>query len=186
VADTAGLRESAGEVERLGIEKSLQYAQEADILIVVLDRSVPFCQEDEAVARAAQGRPAVLVLNKADLPEKIRLPATFSRQFHSRVEVSALRDARLTSLRRAVFEAVLPESHLELEAAPLTNLRQADCVRRARRALGAAARALAGDLSEEFAAYDLKRALSAIGEITGETSTGDILEEIFATFCIGK
>ena len=102
------------------------------------------------------------------------------------LEISAQTGANLEKLVDAVRRSVLGAEGFEKEPALITNLRQLGCIEEARGGLAAGRAALQEGLSEEFICYDLRRALGALGELTGETTTEDILGRIFSTFCIGK
>lgn len=183
--DTAGIRQTSETVERLGVERSRQAMQEADIALFVLDGSRPLDEEDEAIWREIKDRPAVLAVNKSDLPQRCGLPRAWIQRAAA-AEVSALKGTRLDFLREALREAAAPGSGVETEGVIITSVRHCRCLQKARAALGRGRQAYAAGLSEEFPLYDLRKALAAVGEITGETTAEEILGEIFSNFCIGK
>lgn len=183
--DTAGIRQASEKVERLGVERSLQAAHEADLILFVLDGSRPLDEEDVAIWDKIKNRHLALAVNKVDLPRRCILPEGWVRRAVAS-EVSALKEAGLDLLREALRAEAAPDSGVETEGIVITSVRHFRCLKKARAALGKGRQAYAAGLSEEFPLYDLRKALEAIGEITGETTVEEILGEIFSTFCIGK
>ena len=178
--DTAGIREAAGQVEAMGIERSLQAMADADLTLVVLDASAAPAAEDQRLigqARAA-GR-ALLVANKSDLPRSAAPPA-------AAVLVSALTGDGIERLRQAILEAVAPAGIIEPETGFITSLRHEQLLRECGRWLVKARAAVGGAIPHEMLLLDLYAALQPIDAITGGTTADDILNRIFSTFCIGK
>jgi len=182
--DTAGLRETADEVERIGVERAREALLGANLALVVLDTTAGATAEDLALAAelSAHELPVVVVWNKADLqppPEEVALP-----DIHGSVVVSATAGTGLDALERCIGDLLLGGLQASAGQVMLTRLHQKESLRRA---ADSVARLLdnAG-LSPEFLAADLQEALHALGEITGETTPDDILEMVFSSFCIGK
>jgi tRNA modification GTPase len=186
LVDTAGIRPGGDRLESLGVERSLDYLKKADLSLFILDGSEAFGEGDAGVWEVLRGCPFLLVCNKRDRGIRVRLPARLRREARGRVEISALRGTGLGKLRAELVRAVAPERERAGETAIITQLRHRDCLARTTAALEAALAALEEGLSEEFPLYDLRRALGALGEITGETSVEELLGRIFSTFCIGK
>jgi tRNA modification GTPase len=185
--DTAGIRAAQDPAEREGIERVWQQAAAADVVVIVLDGSVPFTTEDREIAAANRDRNVVVAINKSDLPgvlETDSLPGEIAGREILRVSaktgegVAALRDAVHTALGRAAGES--------RSESILTNLRHKIALERAFASLRTAEQGLSGGLSPEFSAFDLREALGALGEVTGQTISEEILDRIFSTFCIGK
>ena len=181
LTDTAGLRETADAVERMGVARSRRAAEEAQLCLVVLDGSRPLTAEDqEALALAQKAPKALAVLNKSDLPQALDpsalpLPA---------VAVSARTGAGLGDLEQAVA-ALFPRGDAP-RGQFLTNPRQAQAVGRALDAVRGAQAALAGGLTADAVLTDAEAALSALGELTGKTAREDLVDQIFSRFCVGK
>ncbi len=183
LVDTAGLRETADPIEQEGVRRAEAARAEADISLLVLDnaRSIE-ADEEQALSEASVsgvGRTLVAV-NKCDLPPKLRLPATAL----TTVRVSALNGEGLDRLRRELL-GLLHDGPV-LEDPLLTDARHADALGRCAASLKSAGDALRGGLTEEVALEDVRAAVAALGEITGEFGTEDLLGRIFSTFCIGK
>ncbi|HSR69080.1 MAG TPA: tRNA uridine-5-carboxymethylaminomethyl(34) synthesis GTPase MnmE [Acidobacteriota bacterium] len=187
IVDTAGIRETREEVEKLGVERTLQMVAEADVSVFVVDGAEPFSDEDSRSWQAVEGRRPLLVVNKRDKGVSIELPERVEQGCIGRLEVSAASGEGVDRLRQELWRlAGGEEVAAGGEAALLTNVRQQGCVRECREALLEGLQGYRSGLSEEFALYDLRRALEALGRLTGEVTVEEILGEIFSTFCIGK
>jgi tRNA modification GTPase len=185
--DTAGLREGQDPIEQLGVERSLRALSDVDAILLVLDPSCPWCEEDEQVHERLTALSCVAVFNKSDLP------AVWTEQEKRKYEtisaglaVSALTGAGIEDLRRAIHRHLIGDAGRERDGLLITNLRHCQCLEAAQQQLSAAAAALRAGLSEEFVLTDLHRGLRKLGEITGETTVEEILGQIFSRFCIGK
>lgn len=175
--DTAGIRETADEVERLGVERSRQAAEGAELALLVLDGSRPLDGEDRAALEAAKQAAHMLVVrNKCDLPQELDFPGA--------LPVSAKEGTGLSALEEAV-KAVFPSGDAP-SGEILTNIRQAEAVSRSLEALRSAKAALAGGLTPDAVLSDVERAMTALGEVTGKTLREDLTARIFERFCVGK
>jgi tRNA modification GTPase len=183
--DTAGIRDDAGEVERIGVGLARSALDSCDLALLVVDGSSPLTPDDRSLAQTLSGRTAIAV-NKCDLPlaispDQVRDLAAGAPA----VMISALTGMGLADLERAIACA-LGAAPASGEPPVLTNARHIAALRGCRDALIRAAAARTQGLSDEFTASDLREALDRLGEITGETATGEILDLIFSRFCIGK
>jgi tRNA modification GTPase len=178
--DTAGIREPAGEVEAIGIERSFQAMADADLTLVVLDASVEAEAEDRRlIERARAAGPALVVANKSDLPRTVEpLPEA--------IPVSALTGDGIERLRQAILDAVAPAGALAPETGFITSLRHERLLRECEQWLAKAHAAVGAAIPHEMLLLDLYAALQPIDAITGGTTADDILSRIFSTFCIGK
>jgi tRNA modification GTPase len=182
--DTAGIREAVDEAESLGIRKSIEALADADLILIVLDASRPASEESEELLRHAHNRPAIIVGNKCDLMAKERAPLlsdTFSQAL-----VSALTGEGIADLREEILRQISGPGGARTEAGFLTNVRHQGLVRNALDALENASTAVGGKIPHEMLLLDLYNALRPLDAITGATTTDDILNLIFSTFCIGK
>ncbi len=187
LVDTAGLREASDRVECLGIERSREAIADADLVLVVLDGSQPLDEDDRMVLEATCSVPRLLALNKHDLPEGLDPEAIQALQETAPLcRVSALTGQGLDELRRQILEIITSGSAFQPEDVILTNARHHRLIIAARDAIVQARRALKEGYSEEVALVGLHDALRCLGEITGEVTIEDILNQIFSTFCIGK
>lgn len=183
ILDTAGIRHSQDMVEQEGVRRSLAAIKAADMVLVVLDSSQELVEEDQRVLNEVQGKPAVIVMNKDDLPRKIGGIETAGVQ----VSVSCRTGTGLDELRKAVSSLVLQGTVAARgNHAWAVNQRHQTALEQAKESLTRVQEAVQEGLSPEFAAVDLRIALDQLNIIIGATYTEDILERIFNEFCIGK
>jgi len=182
LVDTAGIRRSTDEAESIGIRKSYEALSEADLVLVVLDSTRDVSAEDRELLQAGQSRRAIAVANKSDLAPNANVQLDGSRIF----KTSAITGAGIDSLRQAILEDVSGRSAGEPEAGFLTNIRHQRLVEESLNSLAAAGLAAQRAIPHEMIMLDLYGALRPLDAITGETTTDDILNLIFSSFCIGK
>ncbi len=188
--DTAGLRASDDLVEQEGIKRSLAAIEQAELLIMVLDASLPLNEEDRELIRRGAGKSRVLVANKSDLPQGME-DAEVSRLAGTDgacpvVHISAKTGAGLDALRDQVRAIALRPGFEPGESVLVTKVRHVAALTRAKEALEHSLQSVTARESGEFVAMDLRAAADAFGEITGAVTTEDILDRIFREFCIGK
>jgi len=186
LTDTAGIRDSRSETERLGISRSLDIASRAGLVYAVFDGSRELGPEDDETVSASLAAPnRIAVLNKSDLPQKIGTEK-IQKQFEFVCSVSALSGEGLDRLAGLTGELLGRSSQDYAEGEILTNLRQAEAAKEACRCLRGALAALRSGLTADAALCDAEAALEHIGAITGSSLRDDIAEEIFSRFCVGK
>ncbi len=185
--DTAGIRRVGDEVERIGVQRSEERLAEADLALVVVDRSRPLNEDDLAVLAKSEPGKSIVVLNKIDLIARLDEGALRRAVNGSPVvRISALTGEGLGDLRRSIRNQALGGS-LEMTTSQLVpNLRHKQALQVASRCFGDAVCNLTEGLPLEIAAADLTHALDALGEIVGKTTNQAILDRIFGQFCLGK
>ncbi|HJT67491.1 MAG TPA: tRNA uridine-5-carboxymethylaminomethyl(34) synthesis GTPase MnmE [Pyrinomonadaceae bacterium] len=183
LTDTAGLRETADTVETLGIERTRRAMGDADLVLLVLDGSSRVGPEDCELLRRTGDTQRIVVMNKADLPSF--QPLTGCAPEVDTINVSARTGAGLAALHDAIV-AKLNSTGTEHGSLLITNARHYDLLCNASRELETGRVCFRDRHSEELVLAPLHNSLKLLGQITGETTTEDILSEIFATFCIGK
>jgi tRNA modification GTPase len=179
--DTAGIRQALDEAESMGIRKSMEALADADLVLVVIDASQPVSTEDNELIRQTENRPAILVGNKYDLGSQEN-----AIDSHKILYTSALNGEGITELRAEILRHIGGESGTQSEAGFLTSVRHQGLVRDSLAALAAAVQAVNNKIPHEMLLLDLYNALRPLDAITGATTTDDILNLIFSTFCIGK
>jgi tRNA modification GTPase len=183
LTDTAGLRETTDGIETLGIERTRRAMGDSDLVLVVLDGSTDLGPSDQELIAQTESARRLVVLNKSDLPS---FKATLCcLEPVEAINVSARTGEGLASLRAAIL-ASLNSNGREDGSLLITNARHHDLLCNTQREIEVARAALRDRHSEELVLVPLHNALRFLGQITGETTTEDILSEIFATFCIGK
>lgn len=182
--DTAGLRETADAIEQLGIARTERAIATAALVLVVIDGSVPLGTEARALLERTRARPRVVLFNKAD-----RATAGYDARDPHEADAlvgSVFTPATLDAVRAAIARHGWGGETIDLARAHLANVRHADAVARARRALADARATLAAAEPLDLISGDLVAASAALGEITGAAVTEETLAGIFARFCIGK
>ena len=197
VLDTAGIRETADQVEKIGVERSHRAAQAADLVVLTIDASTGWTAADQEIYEQVRHRPLILVINKIDLVEEgerktlqsqiqVVLKAYQKYDAKSQIFAAAAHNQGIEDLEKAILEAVHAGN---LKAADLDlaiNQRQAAALTRAKTSLQQVQETIAQQLPLDFWTIDLRGAIQALGEITGEEVTESVLDRIFSRFCIGK
>lgn len=183
LVDTAGIRQALDEAEFIGIRKSMEALADADLVLVVLDASQPETEGNELL-RQTQNRTTIVVGNKCDLVVSGQWPVTSGQT--SRIRASALTGEGIAELRAEILRHIGGETGAQAEAGFLTNVRHKGLVQDSITALDTATNAVAARVPHEMLLLDLYNALRPLDAVTGTTTTDDILNLIFSTFCIGK
>lgn len=185
ITDTAGVRSSSDMIEQLGIERTRRAIADADLIIVVLDGSQPLIDEDLEIVREASSNRCVVALNKSDLESFCSNNAEKIGDNLVLVSVSAKTGKGLDALCTEIIKP-FAAGYLDDSSFVITNARHYDLLKRTSVALQASEDSIREKVSEELILANLYEALRFLGEITGETTSEDILSQIFSTFCIGK
>ncbi|OPY75110.1 MAG: tRNA modification GTPase MnmE [Syntrophorhabdus sp. PtaU1.Bin153] len=184
VIDTAGLRTPKDVVEQEGIERVKRKIPEADLILWVLDGARTYSEEDEHIYGEVTGRNTILVINKIDLPQKLERFVLAAKDLEWQ-EISALNNTGIQGLKDMLYDRLVGRRGRQTKAL-ITNLRHRDALRKTQGALEKAIGCYERSEPLEFTAFELRDALSSIGEITGETCPEEILHTIFERFCVGK
>ena len=180
--DTAGIRETEDKIEAMGVERSRQAVENADLVIFVCDGSKPLTVEDqEVIAFCADRENAVALINKADLGSVV-MPSDLP--FMTIINICAKTGDGLDLLSDAV--EYMFENNTPCDGSVLTNPRQFDAIRRAYESLLSALKSLRLGLTPDAVLTDVEQAMEAMGEVTGATVREDITARIFERFCVGK
>ena len=174
--DTAGIHEGEGTVEKIGIDYSKQSIQEADLVLFVYDCSAPLDNEDNEILSLIDNKNCIKVANKSDLGK--------NSDTNDSIKVSAVNGNGIEELKKAITEKVCKFEPMNLEF--ITNTRQQACLKKAKSHLEQALLASKINELQDLISIDVKSALLALDELTGELITDDILNNIFDNFCIGK
>ena len=188
LSDTAGIRESGCEVERLGVERSESAIEEADLTILVADISEPLSPEDTRIIERLVSKSHVIVAaNKSDLKPEADLSALAAALPKRKiVRTSATEGNGIGDLEETIFEEITNGAAIAPEQILVTRIRHRRSLEEARESLAGASKAIESEFSAEFIAVDLREALDHLGEIVGAVVTDQLLNKIFDEFCIGK
>ncbi|MBW2022979.1 MAG: tRNA uridine-5-carboxymethylaminomethyl(34) synthesis GTPase MnmE [Deltaproteobacteria bacterium] len=185
--DTAGIRKEVDEIEKIGIQLTKQKLNQADLVLAVLDQSIPISPEDKDLLNSVKDKTTLLVVNKIDLPPAMEWDKVLKGlpQFPT-VKVSALTGKGIRQLKKEILRLVVGPDIGVSPSAIAPNLRQAKALEQASQYIENALSCVSQEAPLEIVALELKSALDTLGEIIGETTPDDVLETIFSTFCIGK
>jgi tRNA modification GTPase len=188
--DTAGITETEDVVERIGVDRSQKALASSGLVLFVVDRSDPATAQDLAVADLLAARvdsgDVLVALNKIDLPASDRVSELLAKLPGTRVaEVSSVTGAGIEALEEILYEMIAGQGDLAAEPALVTT-RQLDALRRSLEGVSAAREGMVAGIPLDLLAVDVRTALYAVGEITGERVSEAVLDEIFSRFCIGK
>lgn len=187
IMDTAGFRKVRDEVETIGIHVTEQKLTEADFLLVVIDQSRPLNRDDLNIIAQSKGKKAVIVINKIDLPLQLsreEMQETFCD--FPVVKISALTGQGLDQLRKTIVECIL-EGDIDMTTSHIVpNLRHKQALADAAEFFKNAGSKIKDKAPMEIIALELKSGLDALGNIIGETTSEEVLDNIFSRFCLGK
>src|SRR5712691_2169918 len=185
IIDTAGLRITTDAIEQEGVRRARDAIERAELLLVVFDGSTALTVDDHLVLTATAGKPRVLVRNKSDLPT-CWVPEALGATGAPCLDISALRGDGLVALERALVQQALGHTSLGQDEVLLTQERHRRSLAIALRNVQTAEQGLRQGVPLEFVAFDVTEAIQQIAEVLGESCTGEVLDRIFSSFCIGK
>ena len=185
--DTAGIREAKDEVEKIGITKSKEIAKDADLIIAIFDSSKDLTDEDKEILDIIKNKTAIVVLNKMDLLNKIdENMAEIKNVSKYIVKMSTLEQKGIDDLYKSIGNLFsMKEISLD-NTTVITNVRHKNLISKALNSCREAKKSMELGMPLDIIAIFLKEILENLGEITGETVTDDIIDEIFSKFCLGK
>jgi tRNA modification GTPase len=185
LTDTAGLRESLEEIEKIGQERTRTQMADADVIFFVIDGSSGISAEDKSIFRDLNGKATILIVNKTDLGLSPDLNHDETFPNHNPVFISAIKGDGLEELKLRLARC-LSLDKFNLDSALLATERQYLAMKKAHDSLTETLQELGRQASHEILSFHLRETLDHLGELVGETSTEDILNNIFGRFCIGK
>ena len=185
--DTAGIRRPSGEIEREGVKRSREKVRDADLVLVVLDSGTSITEDDLKALELVREKPALLVINKTDLPVRVDLEQ-IRHELHRKkvIKISLARNWGIDRLRQEITALIREEFMGGNSAGVMISGRRRESIKEAVQALDGSLRSLDQHLSGEFVASDLNLALNQVKLILGEEYGDEILDEIFSRFCVGK
>jgi len=184
ILDTAGIRETTDVIEELGVERSRKSIEDADLVLWVLDASRPFDDEDRRIMAEIADKKVIAVLNKTDKPivlnlKDIELNAPI-------IHTSMVLNRGIEDIERSIYDIVMEGKVWADDGVLVTNLRHQEALIRAKEHVIEALHALENGIPLDLVSIDIRSACDALGTITGETVTEDLIDKIFSEFCIGK
>ncbi|SCI28951.1 tRNA modification GTPase MnmE [uncultured Clostridium sp.] len=187
IVDTAGIRETEDIVEKIGVEKSKESYNTADLVIMVLDSSRPLSEEDREILQTLENKKTIVLLNKTDLPQQIELDELSKYvDCSSIIKISALQNKGIEELQDKIEAMVYKGSVKNSSSLMVTNSRHKDALLKAYESINDAIIAIDQNMPYDFIEVDFKNIWDYLGYINGDTVKEDLLDTIFANFCIGK
>jgi len=187
LVDTAGIRRTQDPVERLGVEAANQQAEEADLVVAIIDGSCPICDEDRDMLLQMMDKPGVVAINKSDLKTEVHEDSLIPHAAGKKIlRVSAKTGEGICELERTLAELAVAEITGVSENPVMVNLRQIEALEKAKHFMEEATQALGNRVAPDLTAIDIHEALFWLDQITGRSASEDLMEKIFSEFCIGK
>lgn len=187
LVDTAGIRNAKDEVEKIGIAKSKEMAENADLVIAIFDATKELTEDDFEILKLIQGKKAIILLNKIDLPTEIDEKNEYLKDFSENIlKISALNQDGLEKLYEKISQMFnFNEINLDNDVI-ITNLRQKNLISKAIEQVKKTEDTIRDGMPLDIVAIFIREILEDLGSITGEFVTDDIIDEIFSKFCLGK
>ncbi|MCL4441300.1 MAG: tRNA uridine-5-carboxymethylaminomethyl(34) synthesis GTPase MnmE, partial [Firmicutes bacterium] len=188
IIDTAGLRETQDLVEKLGVERSRQLLNQADLVLLVLDASTGLSEDDLNVINLIKDKKVLVLINKVDIADNTIETDQLKQLigYSDVLEISAQKDIGLDRLEQSILDLVFQGKITAADNVLVSNSRHKHALERAKQHLLEAGRGMQQSVPPDLVSIDLKSAWEILGEITGNTVTEDLIDRIFADFCIGK
>lgn len=187
IIDTAGIRNAKDEVEKIGIEKAKKIANESDLVIAIFDSSKDLTEEDYKILDIIENKNAIIVLNKSDLPNKISEENERIKDTGKKViKISAIKNEGISKIEKEIVNMYkLDKINMDNEII-VTNVRHRELIKKAIKEVEEAKKSLEKGMSVDIIGMHVKSILEELGGITGESVSDNIINEIFAKFCLGK
>ncbi|WP_089283450.1 tRNA uridine-5-carboxymethylaminomethyl(34) synthesis GTPase MnmE [Anaerovirgula multivorans] len=187
IIDTAGIRETEDIVEKIGVEKSKEFFNKADLIIFMLDISTKLTKEDLQILELIENKKALILMNKTDLPQKADLDKAKELIKNKKIiKISLIEEKGLEEVEEAIEELVYKGEIKAKDRLLVTNVRHKNSLERALQSMKEGTEAIEKKMPLDFVEVDVKNTWEALGEITGDTVAEDIIDHIFKNFCIGK
>lgn len=183
--DTAGIRKTENQIERIGVEKTREMLKTAELVLYVVDSSVDLDENDAEIRKLIQGKKSIALLNKQDLEGKVSL-SDFKEEFTAVIPVSAKENTGMDELENCLKKLFLTEEFVGEENVMLTNIRHMDALEESIESLKLVVKSIEDDMPEDFFSIDLMNSYEVLGRIIGESVGEDLVNEIFSRFCMGK
>ena len=186
VIDTAGIRDTEDIVEKIGVNKSREYIEKADLIIYVVDSSTELDENDQEIIEAIQDKKAIVLLNKSDLDAKTDAAILQERLDKPILSISAKNNTGIHELEKLIEEMFFSGKLSFNDEVYITNIRQKNALAEAESSLKMVLQSIDDGMPEDFFTIDMMNAYEVLGTIIGESVGEDLVNEIFSKFCMGK
>lgn len=186
VVDTAGIRDTDDVVEKIGVTRAMSAAEDADLIIYVVDGSRALDENDYQIMEFIKDRKAVVLLNKSDLEQVVSIDEIMEKSGHAVIAISAKKESGIDKLEEEI-KSLFYEGEIDFnDQVMITNVRHAQALREAYDSILMVKRSIEDEMPEDFYSIDLMNAYEKLGLIIGESVEDDLVNEIFSKFCMGK
>ena len=186
VIDTAGIRETEDIVEKIGVGKAKQMAEDADLILYVVDSSRPLDDNDEDIIELLSGRKSIVIYNKTDLEPVVNMAKLQERTGNPVIPVSIVEEKGIRKLEEEIKNMFFKGELSFNDEVYITNARHKAALEEARESLKLVKNSIDMGMAEDFFSIDLMNAYESLGRIVGESVGEDLVNEIFSKFCTGK
>lgn len=186
ILDTAGIRETMDRIEKIGVEKSRKLTENADLILLLLDASRPLEKEDTDILEWLRGKKVLILLNKTDRPAAIEKDEILKLTDNTLIKTSMIDGTGLDKVEDYIYNMVYSGKLGPKNSVMITNNRHKDALIQAERYLGDALQAIDASVPLDMVTIDIRNVCEALGEITGESLTENLIDKIFMEFCLGK
>ena len=186
ILDTAGIRKTADTVEKIGVDRALEHAKDADLILYVVDASVPLDENDAKIMEILKGRKAIVLLNKSDLTAVIEKEEMEQKTGAPVISISAREETGMEELEEQMKKMFFQGEISFNDEVYITNARHKQALLEAKKSLELTAGSIEMGMPEDFFSIDLMNAYEELGSIIGEAVGEDLVNEIFSKFCTGK
>lgn len=186
IIDTAGIRDTEDVVEKIGVKKAIDSAKDADLVLFVVDSSIPLDENDREIMELLKDKKTIVILNKADLEQVVTEKELKEITFHPIVSVSAKEEQGIDLMEDQIKELFFQGELAFNDEIYITNARHKAALEEARKSLEMVENSIEMQMPEDFFSIDLMNAYESLGSIIGEAVGEDLVNEIFSKFCTGK
>ena len=184
--DTAGIRNTEDIVEKIGVGKAIENAKDADLILYVVDASIPLDENDKEIIELLRDKKAVVILNKTDLEQMVQEEDLKALVEHPIVSISAKEEEGIDCLEQQIKELFFAGNLTFNDEVYITNMRHKAALEEAKKSILLVEGSIDMGMPEDFYSIDLMNAYEALGSIIGEAVGEDLVNEIFSKFCTGK
>ena len=186
MTDTAGIRDTKDRVEQIGVGRAKEYAKDADLILYVVDSSIPLDENDEEIISMLEGKKAIILLNKTDLDPVVSEESLRMRMSHPVIPVSAKEEQGIDALEQQIKDMFFDGELSFNDEVYITNIRHKTALEDAKKSLEMVENSIELQMPEDFFSIDLMSAYESLGSIIGESVGEDLVNEIFSKFCTGQ
>ena len=186
ILDTAGIRDTDDTVEKIGVERAKQYAQNADLLLYIVDASIPLDENDVEIMKMIENREAIILLNKTDLKNVVTEDDLKKKINKTVISISAKENTGIDLFEQELQRMFFQKEISYNDEVYITNIRQKQAIEEAKESIEQVIQSIHAKMPEDFYSIDLMNAYACLGKIIGEDVDEDLMNEIFSKFCMGK